>query len=223
MISACSSYNPDLEEASAIRAENRINIRNSIGCQFLDDHAAYRECILNTYKKSTPKTFVPAVDTNGKSIAIVSSGEVKPTAIELLPEGSGDQTPVVASSVAVQPVQEQPVQAQPVQTQPSAPIAQPLSGEYVQVSPCMYQTTELYEGVMQPCVVNPTPVAEVPQTVTITTTETVTEKPVEVIQVPEPEPEKTWWETYQEQPAEAPKVVCPCPDPNDPCPQCVTK
>ena len=35
---------------------------------------------------------------------------------------------------------------------------------------------------------------------------------------------KTWWETYQEtkQPAQ-PKVVCPCPDPNDPCPQCVTK
>jgi hypothetical protein len=67
-------------------------------------------------------------------------------------------------------------------------------------------------------------VVQQPKTVTVERTETVVEKPVEVVPMPQPLPEKTWWETYQEekQPAQ-PKVVCPCPDPNDPCPQCVTK
>ena len=89
-----------------------------------------------------------------------------------------------------------------------------------------YTTQELYEAQVAPCTTCAPKqvVVEQPKIVTVEQTETIEEKPVEVVPAPQPLPDKTWWETYQEekQPVK-PTVVCPCPDPNDPCPQCVTK
>ena len=53
-------------------------------------------------------------------------------------------------------------------------------------------------------------------------------QPVQIVTqaAPAPEPDPTWWETYSAEKKAAPvpaKPVCPCPDPNDPCPQCFDK
>lgn len=182
MLSACSSYNPDLDKAAEKRAENRAEVRSEIGCQFANDHEAYRRCLLSTYKNRRPKTFATSQDCKGQPVAVVSKG---------------------------------------------APIDSAAS--------CMYQTQGLYE-MSVPC-----PTCQVhtqqhyvieeqqqryviEQPKIIERKEVIVEKPVEVVPMPQPLPDKTWWETYQEEqkPVE-PKIVCPCPDPNDPCPQCVTK
>ncbi|MBR4931965.1 MAG: hypothetical protein IKZ02_02940, partial [Alphaproteobacteria bacterium] len=117
-----------------------------------------------------------------------------------------------------------PQQQQVVQTAPAGQV-QLVGTCGSTTAPCYYQQQAVYEEVIPcPSCNQPPMVVEHPKTVTIEKTETVVEKPVEVVPMPQPLPEKTWWETYQEtkQPVQ-PKVVCPCPDPNDPCPQCVTK
>jgi len=41
---------------------------------------------------------------------------------------------------------------------------------------------------------------------------------------PKQAPKDTWWETYKKNKSvEGNDVQCPCPDPNEPCPQCVDK
>lgn len=180
LLSACSSYEPDMDTAAKERSQKREEIRQTIGCQFADDHAAYRKCLISTYESSKPKTFAVATGTNGQPIAVVSNGELKPTDPSLL-MGNG------VNGVGM-------------------------------IAPCTLQTQEMYETVLQPAPV------EAPKVVTVSTTETITEKPVEVVPAPAPLPDKTWWETHQEnKPAANAGVVCPCPDPNEPCPQCVTK
>ena len=65
------------------------------------------------------------------------------------------------------------------------------------------------------------------QEASVTTTEVLPPPaPVQIVTQPAPDPDPTWWETYQAEKKPEPvpaKPVCPCPDPNDPCPQCVEK
>ncbi len=199
MLSACSSYDPDLDAAAEKRAENRAEVRAEIGCQFANDHEAYRRCLLSTYKNNKPKTFTTSQDCKGQPVAVVSSGAVVSNNTGSGNGVNGNGTVSGVASVAC--------------TADS-------------VTPCLYQTQDVYEMTMPcpTCQVQPQQQFVVEQPQVIEQKETVVEKPLEVVPMPQPLPEKTWWETYQEEqkPAE-PKVVCPCPDPNDPCPQCVTK
>ncbi len=215
LLSACTSYQPDIEEAAEVRIQNRNEIRAELGCQFADEHATYRDCLIATYKKQRPRTFSVTTSCDGQPVAVVSNGELKPTNPAIM-HAAGIETSTVVTTVPVQaPDAQQPT---PVQVQEGC-ISLP--GQ-----PCVYQQQgEVYEMQIPaiPCGQEECPpLIEGPKTVTVTTTETVTEKPVEVVPMPEPLPEKTWWETYQET-KEPPKVVCPCPDPNDPCPQCNSK
>ena len=201
LLGACSNYNPDIDAAAEQRAINRSEIRDSIGCQFLDTQKAYRDCLLATYNAQKPKTYSITTTASGQPVAVVSNGALATTT-----SATTAQTNVVQMAEGQQIQQYIPVNIDGTPVCPTAP------GQ-----PCTYQTQEVYQAQMPPMVEGPT-------TVTVTTTETVTEKPVEVVPMPEPLPEKTWWETYQEvKEPETPKVVCPCPDPNDPCPQCVGK
>lgn len=208
LLSACSSYEPDMDEAAKQRALNREEIRNTVGCQFVDDHAAYRKCVIATYESNRPKTFTTTTSTDGQSVAVVSSGELKPSDPSMFVSSTTTTSNATGSVTASNTVL----------------MGNALPGS---AAPCTYQTQEMYEVQLpaQPCTTcAPVPVAEAPKIVTVSTTETVTEKPIEVVPAPAPLPEKTWWETYQEaKPVPQPSVVCPCPDPNDPCPQCVTK
>lgn len=110
---------------------------------------------------------------------------------------------------------------------------------YTRSHPKTYVTGELQDG--QPIAIF-RPMQEI-QTATVTET-AVTEEPtaevitLETIETTAPEEfvtetttvettikpkEKTWWETYREKRMKDKPVVCPCTDPNDPCPQCVEK
>ena len=239
-VSACTTFEPDLDKAAEKRAESRAEVRAEIGCQFTDDHDAYRRCVLATYHNNKPKTYAISQTCNGQPLAIVSQGT---------PVSAGSQTKTVVTETVVTRTQ----QSAPVTTTAQAPIAQqqvavaPAQVRVISKSPvvascnapkgdCYYQSNDVYQmevpvAQVETTHVVPCPsctqapvVVQQPKTVTVERTETVVEKPVEVVPMPQPLPEKTWWETYQEekQPAQ-PKVVCPCPDPNDPCPQCVTK
>ncbi len=216
LLSACTSHEVDLDKAADERMRNRAEIVNHIGCQFANEHDAYRRCIIATYENNRPKTFTTAQDASGQAVVVVSNGVSKGTV------SVDTQAPVTTTTTATTTTQ---VVAQPVVAQPvvhnigTVPCDAAVGG-------CLYTTQELYQGQMAPC---PTcavkeVVVEQPKIVTVERKETVVEKPLEVVPAPQPLPDKTWWETYQEekQPTK-PTVVCPCPDPNDPCPQCVTK
>ncbi len=209
LLSACSSYDPDIYTAQEKRNLSREEARMSMGCQFADTQSAYRECLLATYNRNKPRTYSVTTTADGLPVAVVSSSAPTASIVET--------TTVVKNEVV--PVQ--PVQPKIVQVDTQGQVCEGVTG-----GPCVYQTAgEIYEMQMPPisCGEQPCPpMVEEPKKVTVTTTETVTEKPVEVVPMPEPLPEKTWWETYQEAQPE-PKVVCPCPDPNDPCPQCTEK
>lgn len=218
LLSACTSYQPDIEEAAEVRIQNRNELRAELGCQFADSHSTYRDCLIATYKKQKPRTYSVTTSCDGQPVAVVSNGELKPTNPAIM-HAAGIETSTVVTTVPVQVSETQTAPAQ-VPAQSTATCVS-LPGQ-----PCVYQQQDgVYEMQIPatPCGQEECPpLIEEPKTVTITTTETVTEKPVEVVPMPEPLPDKTWWETYQET-KEAPKVVCPCPDPNDPCPQCNPK
>ncbi|MBQ9090612.1 MAG: hypothetical protein IJY58_06150 [Alphaproteobacteria bacterium] len=225
LLSACTAFEPDLDKAAEERAKNRAEIRNAIGCQFVDDHDAYRRCVIATYENNKPKTYTVAEDCSGQPVAVVSEGVSKGT---VMADGQVQtkQVTTTVKEVAVQPAPQPVVQTVPaVQVQPAQVVVQEVAPCGMAAN-CVYKTQELYEAEMKPCTTCAPQkvIVEQPKVVTVTTTETVVEKPLEVVPAPKPLPNETWWETYQKEKAPAqPKVVCPCPDPNDPCPQCVTK
>ena len=57
LLSACTSYQPDIEEAAEVRIQSRNELRAELGCQFADSHSTYRDCLLATYKKQKPRTY----------------------------------------------------------------------------------------------------------------------------------------------------------------------
>jgi len=233
LLSACTAFEPDLDKAAEERAKNRSEIRNAIGCQFIDEHDAYRRCVIATYENNKPKTYTTTEDCSGQPVAVVSEGISKGT-VTADGQVQTKQVTTTVKEVAVQPVS-QPV-SQPAPQPVLAPVpvvqAQPAQVIVQEVAPCgaatncVFKTQELYEAEMAPCTTcaQQKVIVEQPKVVTVTTTETVVEKPLEVVPAPKPLPNETWWETYQKEKAPTePKVVCPCPNPNDPCPQCVTK
>ena len=213
LLSACSTFEPDLDKAAEERAENRAEIRNEIGCQFANDHDAYRRCLISTYENNKPKTFTTAQDCSGQPVVVVSSGKTQGMvyADGVITQAGSTQTTATTQTTTTTQVPVHQLSAVPCGTQ---------AGD------CFYTTQALYEAQVAPCTTCAPKqvVVEQPKIVTVEQTETIEEKPVEVVPAPQPLPDKTWWETYQEekQPVK-PTVVCPCPDPNDPCPQCVTK
>ena len=258
-VSACTTFEADLDKAAEKRAESRAEVRAEIGCQFTDDHDAYRRCVLATYHNNKPKTYAISQTCSGQPLAIVSQGapittgaQTKTVVTETVVTRTQQSAPVTTTTTTT--TAQVPVTPSVVQSPlPTAPVAQqqfavaPAQVRVVSKSPvvsscnspkgnCYYQSNDVYQmevpvAQVETTHVVPCPsctqapvVVQQPKAVTVERTETVVEKPVEVVPMPQPLPEKTWWETYQEekQPAQ-PKVVCPCPDPNDPCPQCVTK
>lgn len=71
MLSGCYYYNPDdrVEE----RADRLAQKKAFYGCQFVDDNTAYRNCVIETIRRNTPKTFTTAENSNGQALAIIKS------------------------------------------------------------------------------------------------------------------------------------------------------
>ena len=74
LLSACSSYNPDIYEAEEKRNLNREEARMSLGCQLANTQSAYRECLLATYNRTKQRTYSVTTTANGLPVAVVSNG-----------------------------------------------------------------------------------------------------------------------------------------------------
>lgn len=200
-VTACSNFEPDLDMARDIRDENNRLAREEVGCTFAGDHDAYRQCVLNTYYKNKPKTFVTGRTEDGKALAILknestssydeSTGTYKTERVIVIETEERlvdipTPSPITATANLVETVPPLPAETK----DPVVPVQDPAQNA---------------DEIVSDTVVN---------------SETITET------VPPPEPilekEETWWSQYKKQPAQ-PAPVCPCPDPNEPCPQCVDK
>lgn len=169
LLTACTP-NPNIDDTAR---NERIAQKQAVeGCTLLESHQAYRDCLIATAQKNSPKTFVAAENSNGQAVIVIKSN-----------------TPCDSTCVTPQ------------------------------------KTVIETEVVKTVTVTKPKPV--VTETVTeVVKTPTVTEEvQVQEVVAPVPEKEKTWWEQYQanKKPEVAAPVKCPCPDPNDPCPQCIEK
>lgn len=200
-VTACSNFEPDLDMARDIRDENNRLAREEVGCTFAGDHDAYRQCVLNTYYKNKPKTFVTGRTEDGKALAIL-----KNESTSSYDESTGTYK---TERVIVIETEERLV---------DIPTPSPITttANLVETVPPLPAETK------DPVVPAQDPAQNADEIVsdTVVNSETITET------VPPPEPilekEETWWSQYKKQPAQ-PAPVCPCPDPNEPCPQCVDK
>lgn len=197
-VAACTSYEPDQDIAAEKRREAQVAYHQDVGCPMVDDHEAYRNCVINTYYKNSPKTFVPAKLPDGRSVAIIRNDQT--SSYDEATDTYKTERVVVIETVetisgkpaeAKMPVVETPVIETP------APTPAPVVAEQPKPAPKAESVIEIE--------VESTPKAEpVPAETEVR--------------------EQTWWETYQkEKPAEVAAPQCPCPDPNEPCPQCIDK
>lgn len=186
LLTACYSFKVDDDEGRA----NRLSEKKAAeGCTLLETDKEYRECILATAKKNSPKTYTTAENSNGEALAIIKGD--KPC------EQCGERW---SAKHSTEILEEEETETIIVQT--------PKKTEIVQEAVVETEVISTPEPVPAPVV------AAVPAPVV-----------VEEVPVPEQQKDKTWWDQYQKdkKPEVAKKVVCPCPDPNDPCPQCVQK
>ena len=64
-------FDSDVDSSAATRNSHRADYRSEFGCPLTDNHEAYRQCLLNTYYGTHPKTFRTTVDANGNSVAVI--------------------------------------------------------------------------------------------------------------------------------------------------------
>lgn len=196
-VTACSNFEPDLDMARDIRDENNRLAREEVGCTFAGDHDAYRQCVLNTYYKSKPKTFVTGRTEDGKALAILKNESTS----------SYDESTGTYKTERVIVIETEERLVDIPSPSPIAPTA-----DLIETVPPLPEATET------PAIPDPNDNKVI--------TDTVEEQVAITETVPPPEPilekEETWWSQYKKQPA-PPAPVCPCPDPNEPCPQCVDK
>ena len=72
-LTGCSLMETDLQIAQEKRDANRTAYRQEFGCTATDEHADYRDCLLNTYYNSKPKTFSTHTNKDGKSVAVIKN------------------------------------------------------------------------------------------------------------------------------------------------------
>jgi len=71
-LSGCTfGFDPDVDSAAGTRNSHRADYRAEFGCPLTDDHEAYRQCLINTYYGTHPKTYRTTVDEKGRSVAVV--------------------------------------------------------------------------------------------------------------------------------------------------------
>ena len=209
-LTACTiGHETDIDVAAARREMNIESRHAASGCTFVKDHEAYKNCLINTYKLNSPATYSTSTLEDGRAVAIVNPTKQ---------QGTG-----ATSACGLKPL-------------PSS-----LDGGYEWAAPTTATETKTVETVCQKKF-------EPQQTVIQTVEEKVAPPEPEIIFVqqepPQPEVVQTQVEFVAPQPEEFQQViiaeppqpqevvwtqpvevepVCPCTDPNDPCPQCYDK
>ncbi|MDR2902021.1 MAG: hypothetical protein LBU87_02795 [Lactobacillales bacterium] len=195
LVSACTSYDPDLDKEQAKRDANRAANREMYGCTGLDSHEAYRNCLIATHYKNSPKTYTTMRTPDGRSVAVVKTTVKNPNATSTV------ETERTVITKTVETI------SRPTVKKITTFEQRPVVTEYI------IEEAPVTEVV----VVEEAPVVEVAPVVV---KEVIVEKTQPVVVK-----EQTWWETYQDtkEPEVTTTVKCPCEDPNAPCPQCAPK
>ncbi len=199
LLGGCIGHETNFQASQEERDAMLLNKRMKEGCQFVRDQDAYRECLLNTYYSQYPKGYRTAELSDGEPIAIVSEARASSC--------TGTQNQRMVNQVA--PLPSVGPQIIPYSTREVTTTDSVYTHDYVMPQATVVKTQEV---VAQVPVEQPLPVVQ----------PVVMPQPV---QTPIPQQDPTWWENYQQN-RTAPvvsKPVCPCPDPNDPCPQCFEK
>ena len=191
-------FDPDVDSAAETRAEHHEAYRQEFGCPLTDDHEAYRTCLVNTYKNTHPKTYMLEQAENGKSVAVIKN-ETKTSYDKDTDTYRTERVIVIETEERLVPV---PAPVMPVEN--IKPVEPTPDVDLVDIDdPCDDDEVVGFIDDLE------------------TKSQSATPPPPTV----KPEP-TTWWDTYQKDKDTAPaakKPVCPCADPNDPCPQCVDK
>lgn len=74
LVSACATWETDMDKTQAQRAQRRAENRAVQGCTALDEHGTYRQCIIDTYYASRPRTYTTTRLPNGQPLAIMGRG-----------------------------------------------------------------------------------------------------------------------------------------------------
>lgn len=91
LLGACVSHETDLQAAQEKRDMALAQKRAEVGCAFIRDHDAYRQCIMNTYYMQHPATYETHELTTGQPVAVISNS------------GCGCGKPACAAKVAPLP------------------------------------------------------------------------------------------------------------------------
>ena len=207
LLAGCVAHETDFQAAQEERDAMLLNKRMKEGCQFVRDQDAYRECLLNTYYSQYPKGYRTAELVDGEPVAIISEskygsyqGQQRVTQVAPLPPSGPQIVPYATSEITT--------------------VDSTYTQDYVAPQATITRTQEIVAQV---------PVAQVPVAQPLPTP-----PPAPVVQpvvmpqpvvTPAPQQDPSWWDSYQQTRATpvAVQPVCPCPDPNDPCPQCFEK
>lgn len=200
LLGGCVAHETNFQKAQDERDAMLLNKRMKEGCQFVRDQDAYRECLLNTYYSQYPKGYQTAELVDGESLAIVSNTQNS--------YGSYAQGQRTVTQVAPLPPLNGP-QIVPYSTSEVTTIDSTYTQDYVAPQATVVKTQEV--------------VAQVPVSAPLPVSQPVAMPQPVPTQGPNTQP--VWWDNYQQTrtPVQAAKPVCPCPDPNDPCPQCYEK
>ena len=196
LLCACVYHETDFQAAQQERDAALALKRAQVGCSFIRDHDAYRQCLMNTYYGQQPKNYEVREMTNGQPVAIIGGADSSVAPCYSCSQGCA--TPSYYQMQAqIAPLPPSGPQIVPYTTSESTTVETLCSKNYV-AQEASFSTREVIPAV-QP-------------------------KPLPKPQI-QPLPDPTWWQQYQanKQTLVVKKPVCPCPDPNDPCPQCVEK
>lgn len=212
----CYYYDPT--DRAMERAEKLAMKRAYQGCLFLDDHEAYRNCVITTLEQNSPKTFVVAENSNGDPVAIIKSSV---PCDQNCPAGQTIVKTEVTKTITEEPVKKVII-IKPM-GQVDMPKAQTIKTEEVVVQEV---TTIAEKNTEQPQKATETEIET--KEVTLPVKQQTETTPIVIKELPQPteQPqEQTWWDKYQDNktPEKTVTVKCPCEDPNDPCPECVEK
>ena len=193
LLGACVAHETDLQAAQAERDAALLKKRSTVGCSFIRDHDAYRQCLMNTYYMQHPSTYETRELTTGQPLAVISN------------PSPGCGTATCATKLA--PLPASGPQIVPYSTSESRTIETTCTQNY-QAQEASVTTTEILPPPPPVQIVTePAPAPEPAPAVEPEPDPTWWET-YEAEKTPEPEPAQP---------------ECPCPDPNDPCPQCVEK
>ena len=73
LLGACVAHEANLQAAQEKRDAALMQKRSEVGCTFIRDHDAYRQCIMNTYYMQHPATYETHELTTGQPIAVISN------------------------------------------------------------------------------------------------------------------------------------------------------